>query len=101
MFQLIEALGGTMLIDEADFQDSQIGTDIAKILNCGYQKNLPVTRMEKTDEGYVPRLYEVFGPKIINGRRPFKDDATESRCLSHTPILTERADIPPQLPTGF
>jgi hypothetical protein len=81
MFRLIEGLGGTMLIDEADFQDSQIGTDIAKILNCGYQKHLSVTRMEKTNNGYVPRLYEVFGPKVINGRRSFQDDATESRCL--------------------
>jgi hypothetical protein len=101
MYRLIEAVGGTMLLDEADFQDSQIGADIAKVLNCGYQKGLPVSRMEKTPDGYVPRLYEVFGPKIINGRRAFKDDATESRCLGYTTALTERHDIPPQLPPEF
>ena len=88
IFRMIEAVGGTMLIDEADFQDSNIGADVAKILNCGYQKRMPVTRMEAVGNGYEPRLYEVFGPKIINGRKPFKDDATESRCLTHTPVLT-------------
>ncbi len=101
MYRMIEAVGGTMLIDEADFADSQIGTDIAKILNCGYTKGMPVTRLDSTDNGYVPRPHQVFGPKIINGRRPFQDDATESRCLTHTPVLTERMDIPTQLPPGF
>ena len=102
MFRMIEAIGGTMLIDEADFSQSQIGSDIIKVLNCGYQRNLPVTRMEKNANGdFVPRVYEVFGPKIINGRRLFKDAATESRCLPYTPHLTGRSDIPTQLPPEF
>lgn len=102
MFRMIEAIGGTMLIDEADFAQSQIGSEIIKVLNCGYQRNLPVTRMEKNDKGeFVPRVYEVFGPKIINGRRLFKDSATESRCLPYTPHLTGRKDIPTQLPPEF
>jgi hypothetical protein len=58
--------------------------------------------MEKNDKGeFVPRVYEVFGPKIINGRRLFKDSATESRCLPYTPHLTGRRDIPTQLPPEF
>jgi len=102
MFRMIEAVGGTMLMDEADFQYSNIGSDIAKILNCGYQRSLPVTRMEMTaDNRYVPRMYNVFGPKIINGRKPFNDDATESRCLTHTPRSAERSDIPRQLNNAF
>ena len=102
MFRMIEALGGTMLMDEADFVNSNIGSDIAKILNCGYQRNLPVTRMEMTaDNRYIPRMYNVFGPKIINGRKPFNDDATESRCLTHTPRSAERSDIPRQLSNAF
>ena len=102
MFRMIEAVGGTMLLDEADFSQSQIGSDVIKVLNCGYQRGLPVTRMEKNDSGeFVPKLYEVFGPKIINGRRAFQDDATESRCLAYTPQLTDRADIPSQLPPEF
>jgi hypothetical protein len=102
MFRMIEAVGGTMLMDEADFVNSNIGSDIAKILNCGYQKGLPVTRMEMTsDNRYEPRMYSVFGPKIINGRKPFTDDATESRCLTHTPRSAERSDIPRQLNNAF
>jgi len=102
MFRMIEAIGGTMLLDEADFAQSSIGSDIVKILNCGYQQNLPVTRMEKNDKGeFVPRVYEVFGPKIINGRRAFRDDATETRCFSYAPHLTGRTDIPTHLPPTF
>ena len=41
MFRMIEVFGGTILLDEADFAKSQIGADIAKILNCGYQLRLP------------------------------------------------------------
>ena len=101
LFRLIEATGGTMLLDEADFKDSQVGTDIAKLLNCGYQKGLAVTRMMQNDKGqYVPTLHEVFGPKIINGRRPFQDDATESRCISYIARPAER-DVPTQLPPCF
>ena len=102
MFRQIEAVGGTVLIDEADYSDSQVGADIAKVLNCGYQQGFPVSRMEKTDDKqFVPRLYEVFGPKIINGRKRFKDDATESRCLPYTPTATARRDVPVQLPDSF
>jgi hypothetical protein len=102
MFRMIEVIGGTMLIDEADFAQSQVGSDIVKVLNCGYQRNLPVTRTEKNNLGeFVPRVYEVFGPKIINGRRLFKDEATESRCLPYTPQVTSRSDIPVQLTGVF
>lgn len=102
MFRMIEAVGGTLLLDEADYQNSQIGSDIAKILNCGYQKGLPVTRMEKNLNGnFVPTMFSVFGPKIINGRQRFQDDATESRCLPYLPRGTNRKDIPLQLPEEF
>jgi hypothetical protein len=102
LFRMLEATSGTVMIDEADFGDSQIGSDIIKVLNCGYQKNLAVTRMEKDENGnFVPRLFQVFGPKIINGRLRFKDDATESRCLPYTPFGIQRSDIPMQLPEGF
>ena len=102
MYHMIEAIGGTLLIDEADFRDSAVGADIIKVLNCGYQRGLSVKRMDKNEEGVqVPRRYEVFGPKIINGRQRFKDHATETRCLTcHSKPMT-RADIPVQLQPEF
>lgn len=102
MYRMIEAAGGTLLLDEADFRDSDISADVVKVLNCGYQQNLPVTRMEQNTAGeFVPRLYQVFGPKILNGRRRFTDDAVETRCLTYAPNTTSRADIPTQLPERF
>jgi hypothetical protein len=102
MYHLIEAIGGTLLIDEADFRDSAVGADIIKVLNCGYQRGLSVKRMDKNEDGIlVPRRYEVFGPKIINGRKRFDDNATETRCLiCHSRPMT-RTDIPVQLPSEF
>jgi hypothetical protein len=102
MFRMIEVFGGTLLMDEADFAKSQIGGDIVKILNCGYQQGLPVSRMEQNEDGKLePKLYDVFGPKIINGRKAFQDDATESRCIQYTPKITNRTDIPFHLGKEF
>ena len=101
VFRQIEATGGTLLVDEADFNDSKIGSEIGRILNNGYQRGLPVMRTEKLGDDWVPRPYTVFGPKVINGRQRFRDDATESRCLVHSPHQTGRADIPRQLPATF
>lgn len=102
LFRMIESVGGTLVIDEADYSNTGIGTDIAKILNCGFQKGSPVLRMEKTTgDKMEPRAFEVYGPKIINGRKRFQDDATESRCLTLVPYETQRKDIPVQLSQVF
>src|SRR5437667_430080 len=58
--------------------------------------------MEKTESGaFVPRRFEVFGPKIINGRKRFDDEATETRCLTCLPKPMIRTDIPVALPPKF
>jgi hypothetical protein len=102
LYRLIETIGGTLLLDEADYTNSQIGSDIIKVLNCGYQQGFPVIRAEKNRHGdFIPRLYQVYGPKIIAGRRSFRDDATENRCLTHHPTPAARTDIPSQLPRVF
>ena len=99
LYHLIENVGGTLLIDEADFADTNVGSEIAKILNSGYTRGKPVVRMENNTatRRWEPRAYEVFGPKILNGRMRFSDDATESRCLTSISRETDRSDIPVQL----
>lgn len=101
LYRIIEAMGGTMLIDEADYRKSDIGAEITRILNGGYAKDTPVIKNETVGDNWVPRVYEIFGPKIINGRKRFEDDAVENRCLSHVPVITQRRDIPAQLPPDF
>jgi len=99
LYRMIEALGGTLLMDEADFRESQIGSDVAKILNSGYRKGFPIARCNEAS--YEVEFYDAFGPKIFNGRKPFKDEAVETRCLTYRPITTTRGDIPLQLPPAF
>ncbi|MBS1824151.1 MAG: hypothetical protein JST93_02405 [Acidobacteria bacterium] len=103
LFRTIEIAGGTVLLDESDFQNTSVGADIIKVLNMGYQKGLPVIRNEPRPggNGFDPTPFDVFGPKIISGRRKFRDEATESRCLSYMPRQTTRTDIPLQLPEEF
>jgi hypothetical protein len=102
LYRIIEPIGGTLLIDEADYSDTQVGTEVAKILNSGYQQGGCVWKTEKNTNGeFVPTAYDVYGPKIINGRKAFRDDATESRCLLHRPKRKTRQDIPVQLPGDF
>src|SRR5262249_41061808 len=101
VYRQIEATGGTLLVDEGDFRDSHVGSDIGKILNTGYQRGIPVVRSAQVGDDWVPRPYTVFGPKIINGRQSFRDEATECRSLISSPYRTTRADIPRQLPPSF
>jgi len=102
LYRFIEAAGGTMLIDEADFSDTEIGAEITKVLNAGYQQRGAVARLHKDEnEDWTPRRYGVYGPKIINGRKRFRDEAFETRCLSYIPLATSRSDIPVQLPPAF
>lgn len=87
MFRTIETVGGTTLMDEADPDETEVGTDLMKILNCGYQQGLTIVRNDKDRSGnWCPSSFDVFGPKIISGRKRFQDEATESRCLSHMPL---------------
>lgn len=102
MFRLLEFWGGTFVIDEADYQHSDLSAEIVKILNSGYMRDLPVLRSEKSGDNYEPRAFDVFGPKIFTTRREFDDLALESRCLTlRTPDRRIRPDIPRQLPPLF
>lgn len=101
LFRAIEVIGGTLLLDEADFQKTGVGAEIAKILNAGYQRNSPILRTGGSDGNFEPQAFDAFGPKILSGRREFDDKATESRCLSYLPTATKNPAIPTQLPPAF
>jgi hypothetical protein len=102
VFRLIEIYAGTMIIDEADFKNSDHWAEITKILNCGYMRGLPVLRSGKQGDDYEPQAFDVFGPKIIANRARFSDHALETRCITlQTVERPIRRDIPRQLPMKF
>ncbi len=101
IFRLLDAFRGTMILDEGDHKDSSMWNEMVKILNTGFQSNIPLLRTEGDKKREV-KAYHVFGPKLIATRRPFHDDALESRCLTKImPPGARRKDIPINLPKQF
>lgn len=101
IFRILEQFRGTLVLDEADFKDSAAWTEMVKLLNNGYRPGMPVLRADKENGKWYPRSYQVFGPKLISTRFPFKDEALESRCLTSEMLPLTRDDIPRVLPPAF
>jgi len=101
IFRILEQFRGTLVLDEADFKDSAAWAEMVKLLNNGYRPGMPVLRADKENGKWYPRSYQVFGPKLISTRFPFKDEALESRCLTSEMLTLTRDDIPRVLPPVF
>ncbi|MEP4163227.1 hypothetical protein [Maricaulis sp.] len=101
IFHLLNQIGGTLVIDEADFRFSDESALIAKILNAGNVKGYPVLRSETTNgKDFRPRAFKVFGPKLVGMRGRYDDPALESRFLTETSSNpTDRQDVPINLPS--
>jgi hypothetical protein len=100
IFRIVDKIRGTLIFDEADFRFSNETSDIAKILNAGYQKNSPIARC--VGDTHEVQMFNVFGPKILASRSNFHDDALESRCLNlKMDRVSVRKDIPRTLPNDF
>lgn len=96
IFHLLDKIGGTLLIDEADYRFSDENAQIAKILNSGNVRGFSVLRSESVNgKDFRPRAFRVFGPKIVAMRGRYDDAALESRFLSETSTIKKiRRDIP-------
>ncbi|MEP7010180.1 MAG: hypothetical protein ABJC13_07640 [Acidobacteriota bacterium] len=103
LFRILDAVGGTLVLDEGDFRFSDEKAEIVKILNNGNAKGFPVLRTDTTPTGeFNPRAFKVFGPKLISTRHYFDDPALESRCITaHLGQGDVRSDIPLNLPPEF
>jgi hypothetical protein len=102
MFRLMDVWRGTFVIDEADYKSSDLWSEIIKILNSGYMCGMVVLRSDKSGDGYEPRAFDPFGPKILSTRKEFEDHALETRCLTlRTTDRKIRPDVPRQLPPAF
>jgi hypothetical protein len=100
IFHILDAFGGTLVLDEADFRFSDATNDLVKILNNGTMKGLPVLRtMQNRHRELNPRAFRVFGPKIVAMRGSYQDEALESRFFSENMNVRRlRADIPLHVP---
>lgn len=103
LFRILDAVRGTLIIDEGDFRFSDEKAEIVKILNNGNARGFPVLRSESVNgREFSPRAYTVFGPKLVSTRGFFQDRALESRCLTEdTGGSTLREDIPINLTVAY
>jgi hypothetical protein len=99
MFRSIERWRGTLILEEYTPKESGEEEDETKILNCGFERGIPVTRCNK-DKNCL-EYFDCFGPKVISSRHEFKDAALNSRCLTEILKETNRKDIPILLPPEF
>src|SRR6266446_4820633 len=84
IFRIISGYRGTLVFDEADFKESEMWSEVIKILNVGYEKGDYVLRSEKggRDDKYAVEPFDPFGPKVLGTRKRFADKALENRCLT-------------------
>ncbi len=103
IFHLLDTVGGTLILDEADLRFSDATADLTKILNNGNMKGLPVLRtMTNRHRELNPQAFRVFGPKVIAMRASFADEALESRFLTEeTGGRPLRGDISIHLPDAM
>ncbi len=101
LFRILDMFqGSTLVLDEADFSNSDEASMIAKILNGGNEKGQPILRSEKNAMGnFDAAAFDVFGPKVIGMRKDFQDQATASRCLTKEMLpIQPHPRIPLDLP---
>ncbi len=80
VLRLLDVFGGTLLSDEADQRDSELASELNRILNAGFQRGRPLVKCDGDDN--QPRAFRTYSPKIFALRKTFRDDATESRMIS-------------------
>lgn len=101
LFRILDAIRGTLVIDESDFRVSDERAEVVKIFNNGNARGFSVLRSEASfgTKEYNPRAYHVFGPKLVATRGFFDDPALENRFLTEElGSRTLRQDVPISLP---
>lgn len=83
VFRLMEAWQGmSVVMDEADLPHTETSGDWTMMLNTGYKRGSGILRTNISNGEAKIEAFSAFGPKILNMRGRFPDDATESRCLT-------------------
>jgi hypothetical protein len=96
LFRILDTFRGTLALDEADFQSNRAAhEEVLRVLREGFQRGTLLTRTEGGHENWTTRAFDVFGPKVIAGLKPFPDLALESRSV---PIVMQLAVGPGRYP---
>jgi len=98
--RMVDKWKGTVLTDEGDFKDDDERGALVKFYNLGFEKRQCIYQCDKNDPNKID-FFDPFCPKIILSRKSFKDQALESRCLTHITKTTNRKDIPIILGDSF
>lgn len=69
LFRIIDADGGTLILDESESLKDKTPEAAEKrsILNGGYQKTGRVHRSEPSGDSFMPKPYFAYSPKVIAG----------------------------------
>lgn len=98
LFRSVERYKGTVLLDEADLQQSDTENDMVKFYNLGAMRGNPIWRTveitgpnnEKTWEAVS---FQTFCPKLIAMRKDFRDDAVGTRSLTFKLVSREMTEL--------
>jgi hypothetical protein len=105
IFRSLDLIGlATLVMDELDFTlQRDEHHDMMRLLRSGFQKEGGgVLRAEDTGSGYKTKAFDVFGPKILAGRKPLPDPALESRCFRvYMSPDVDLSRIPSELPDSY
>jgi len=79
--RIISNLGGSLLVDEADFCQS-MHSDLIKMLKSGFQQTgHSLINVQTKDGDWVPTPFYTYGPKVIAHHFVFGDSALQSRFI--------------------
>ncbi len=93
IFRVIDKFGGTLILDEAELgEKSDRNKDIKEILRAGKDYGGHILRCDPKTNQVIP--FTVFGPKILGCRRPYIDDALETRIITIRMEEAKGNDIP-------
>jgi hypothetical protein len=103
LYHFLDKYRGTLVLNEADFGQTDEAAIIGKILNGGTERDEGISKMRKDPNGQMEiEMYNVFGPKVIATRHNFDDRAIESRCLTMEMVpLAPHPRIPRHLPPNY
>lgn len=87
LFRSLERYKGTVLLDEADIQQSDTENDMVKFYNLGAMRGNPIWRtIEVTgpngEKDWEAVSFQTFCPKLIAMRKEFRDDAVGTRSIT-------------------